>query len=74
MLKRGDVVKVRTKWLSPAEKADPKYANQIYFVLDYYNGRVDLVCESNNFLGHSRYTWAEETVYKVGEVDPELFK
>lgn len=71
MFERGDILRVKTKWLSEAEKADPKYRDKLYFVRDCWDGKVEVACESDNFLGHSVYVWPEETMYWVGHVDPE---
>lgn len=67
MFKKGDILKVKREWLSEAEKQDPKYSECLYYVKDCYNGSVEVVCKSDNFLGYSIHRWPENTMYKVGE-------
>lgn len=71
MFVEGDILKIKPEWLSETEKKDPKYADQEYYVRDCWDGKVEVICKSDNFVGFSIHTWPEHTMYKVGHVDPE---
>jgi len=71
MFIKGDVLKVRPEWLSEEEKKDPKYAEMEYCVRDCWDGKVEVICQSNTFIGYSIYTWPEYTMYKVGHISQE---
>lgn len=70
MFVKGDILKVKPEWLSEEEKKDPKYSELEYYVKDCWDGKVEVVCRANHFLGYSTYTWPDYTMYKVGHIDP----
>lgn len=74
MFVAGDILKVKPGWLSAAEKADPKYSEAEYYVRDSWEGKVEVVCLADTFIGYSIYTWPDYTMYKVGHIDPSEIK
>ena len=69
MFVEGDILKVKPEWLSDDEKKDSKYADKEYYVRDCWDGKVDVICKSDNFVGYSIYVWRDYTMYKVGHID-----
>ena len=62
MFKKNDIVRIKKEYLAPNEDA-----NKDYIVRDCWDGKCEVVCDANNFLGYSIYTWSEDCFYKVGE-------